>query len=88
MPEADFPWDLTVKVPLCIRNLPSRCNGKTSKVTNLQLYLSVFLQDVIQLNTFSDKIQQEVIVGCKCSFMGINVQHDLKVEKKKNPKPQ
>lgn len=87
MLEAACFWDLTVKVPLCIRNSSSRCNGKPSKVADLQLCPSLFLQDIIQLNTFSHKIQQGCIVGCVCSFMAINVQHEWKV-KKQNPKPQ
>lgn len=85
MPEAACSWDLTVKVALCIRNPSSRCNGKPSKVADLQLCPS--LQDIIQLNTFSHKIQQGWIVGCVCSFIAINVQHEWKV-KKQNPKPQ
>lgn len=63
MPEAANSWDLTVKVPLCSRHSPSRFNRKASKVADLQLCPFVFLQDIIQLNTFAYKIQKGATEG-------------------------
>lgn len=77
------------KGTIVLRNSSSRCNGKASKAAlgkpaamgkpaTLQLCPSVFLQDVIQLNTFSSKILQGHVVGCVCL---INVQHEWEVKK-------